>query len=367
MHTRRVPCFTPRSLAKKLTGPQQPLHVHGPAPASSLRLRRTVCKGSQFSSDSNFSLDKYAADSACKTIERLFDVVKSRELNSLVHFMPDAAVREAAVAKSDSSEPSVDFKDIVNAMLLNYPRNQCWDSFAFRNLVLSVPASCTTLSALLVHEGKYIHRSAVVSSTGEECILTFSLEGRFDKVDASLPSDNISSAPASGTANSYATMSWQLSSVRGEALHTVFPDDPSPEFPPESIITAQLEALRHYELSCVFRHLSPNARDQVGGMEGLTAGLRNARSPYSLLLGHHRASCIRRCQSSSGTLLALVRVEGHAGTAVFCWVVQRQQSPGSAFHHCWMTEMVVRVADSNLAALLRDQAVYPDIDDSFRG
>lgn len=50
------------------------------------------------------------------------------------------------------------------------------DTYALRNLIMAAPASTTLLSAMHAGVGRYLQRLAIVAPSGEECVLTFSVE-----------------------------------------------------------------------------------------------------------------------------------------------------------------------------------------------
>lgn len=60
--------------------------------------------------------------------------------------------------------------------------------------------------------------------------------------------DSVAGSGAGGSSGSpvRAAPLWRLVRVRGEARHPVLPTTPSPEFPPESVVEAQLRALQDY-------------------------------------------------------------------------------------------------------------------------
>lgn len=48
------------------------------------------------------------------------------------------------------------------------------DTFALRNLIMTAPQSVQVMSAMHVTPERYLQRCAIVSPSGEECVLTFS-------------------------------------------------------------------------------------------------------------------------------------------------------------------------------------------------
>lgn len=117
------------------------------------------------------------------------------------------------------------------------------------------------MSSILVHPGKYVQRCSVTSSSGEECVLTFTLMAESGAAATEAPSTSSSSSSSSSSSQQrlkghaanlpsaiarhyLVPRDWRLVRVVGEPLRTDLPESPSPEFPPEMIVQAHLAAFR---------------------------------------------------------------------------------------------------------------------------
>ncbi|KAL6754152.1 hypothetical protein V8C86DRAFT_380096 [Haematococcus lacustris] len=155
---------------------------------------------------------------------------------------------------------------------------------------------------------------------------------------------------------------WQLSGVVGEPLHSQLPDSPSPEWPPEVVVAAQMEALRQRDYARVFALLSPAAQQLVGPLSTFTTGIARNRA-YRALVQHGEWESVRRCQASRNSYLEVTAVlpppplaprawPPQQGPSLYCWVVTRVTEDDSPIKDCWVTDWVKVVNDPALLSAL---------------
>eukprot|EP00879_Flechtneria_rotunda_P004543 GHRR01004798.1.p1 GENE.GHRR01004798.1~~GHRR01004798.1.p1 ORF type:complete len:237 (+),score=84.52 GHRR01004798.1:970-1680(+) len=233
---------------------------------------------------------------------------------------------------------------------------------------MSAPQNVQLLSAMHVTPEKYLQRCAIVSPAGEECVLMFNVTLQ-----------ETSECQYGGSP--LVTKKWMLHGVTGECTSEELPSHPSPSFPPEAIVEAQLAALRECRVASVFAHASPQNKAATGPVEQFAAML--AHNPaYSPLMGHLSAETIQRLQPTETTYMEVVRImpsllqgtpaaaangaKGGTGsgsstvgsntatdtkyshqqqqqrqqpTMLYMFILSRQSSC-SAWANCWMTEAV---------------------------
>lgn len=68
---------------------------------------------------------------------------------------------------------AVRFEDVLQ--YASDPELLLLDTFAVRNLIMAAPGRVTTLSAMQVSPERYLQRCAIVSPSGEECVLTITV------------------------------------------------------------------------------------------------------------------------------------------------------------------------------------------------
>lgn len=147
---------------------------------------------------------------------------------------------------------------------------------------------------------------------------------------------------------------WLLTQLHGEPAHPGAPACPSPEFSPEAIVAAQVEALRHSDVKPVydFRSLS-SVLGTAKSLEHLAATVASDRR-YARLLGHSSSTSIRRMQRDKGMYLEIVTVHHRErGSAAYCWVMQLQDS-GDA-KDCWLTASIEYINDPKVLSILNEK------------
>ncbi|KAG2483502.1 hypothetical protein HYH03_017612 [Edaphochlamys debaryana] len=254
----------------------------------------------------------------------------------------------------------------MEGMLLRTPNRHFLDSYAIRHLILSAPASAQVLSGLMLGPNKYVQRMACTSTSGESCILTFTMAA------VSPPQTPQVSTPEPGTAAGAIAAAavpadqagpsaggmapapepepvWRLSSVRGEPQYgAVPPNSPSPELSPEQVVEAQLAALQRRDVSTAFRFLSPGSQKIIGDERQFADNMGRHRR-YGGLLGHIAATSVRRCMARPTTYMEIVSVTSASGTRfVFCYILSQETQGASA--GCWSIDFVKVVDDPKLVA-----------------
>lgn len=253
---------------------------------------------------------------AQRTLKRILDLLLQRQFDKVVDYLANDAIAGAPTLHLSKDEETVVFTAVMENMLLESPCNHFLDSCAIRNLLHSTPAQIQPLSSLLVPPNKYIHRCGIMAQSGEESVLTLTLSStvppdqpqpepstpNLNAVDSLLLSkpQRIAATPMdhnkeSSTAIPPPTASqsgsdrviWKLRSIHGEPMHAVLPTTHSPEFSPESVVEAQLEALRRLDLASAYLLLSPTSQSIVGPPPRFAANLR--RHPQYRVLKIGRA------------------------------------------------------------------------------
>lgn len=309
--------MTPCSEAHRLCIPRN----HAVAFRASYRPQKIAASAT---ADSN---DKHQTGTldAARTVQNYLNHIKERDFDALLAYVPDDIIDECLRRKEGQASSShISFKDVLSTPSLYL------DTYATRCLVHAAPHSMTVLSSMAISTDRFLQRCAVVAPSGEECTLTFTLE-RQDCLE-----------PQYG-APPLVTKRWMLKSVVGEACCDELPSHPSPSFPPEAVVQAQLQALRRHDIPFVFAFASPQNKAVTGPYEAFAAMLERAYRP---LLGHSSAEVINQLQVGENTYMALVAVhpDGQGGglPLLFKWVVSRQ-SADSVFAHCWMSDSVQQI------------------------
>eukprot|EP00775_Hariotina_reticulata_P004225 gene4225-4474_t len=291
-----------------------------------------------------------AADPA-SALRCVLDVVRERNLDGMLEFCPDELIdRLVAHRKEAGSAEDVGIEDF-----LKNSSNGLLDTYALRNLVMTAPRSVQVLSAMHVRPETYLQRCAIVSPSGEECVLTFHMALQ-----------ETSECQYRGPPLLF--KQWMLQSVTGECSSDELPSHPSPSFPPEAVVEAQLAALREGRVASVFAHASPENKAATGPVENFAAMLHH-NPVYQPLMGHVHAETVSRLQASETSYLEVVKVtpasrkcpkpaaglKHHSGKfrpqqhqgcmqqevrpLLFMWFVSRQ-GEHSTWANCWMTDAV---------------------------
>uniref|UniRef100_A0A383WPH7 Uncharacterized protein n=1 Tax=Tetradesmus obliquus TaxID=3088 RepID=A0A383WPH7_TETOB len=286
-------------------------------------------------------------------LRRVLEVVRSGQLDPLLEFCPDEVIDKLlALRKETGSTEQVHFEDIVRASS-DGEGTPFLDTYSLRNLVMAAPSSVQLLSAMHISPEKYLQRCAIVAPSGEECVLTFS---------AAL--QEVQECQYRGPP--LLSKKWMLQGVSGECNSDELPSHPSPSFPPEAVVEAQLAALREGRVASVFAHASPENKASTGPVEKFAAML-NTNPLYSPLMRHATAETVQRLQPSETTYMEVIRItpaapqtdgaasgsssssnaSGKRGSSkqqqqqplIFMWILSRQ-SENSAWSNCWMTDAV---------------------------
>eukprot|EP00878_Enallax_costatus_P001044 GHUV01001179.1.p1 GENE.GHUV01001179.1~~GHUV01001179.1.p1 ORF type:complete len:365 (+),score=98.94 GHUV01001179.1:962-2056(+) len=278
------------------------------------------------------------------TLRRVLDVVREGDLDGMLEFCPDEVIDKLLALRKEtgSSDEPVHFEDILKA---NSEDLLYLDTYALRNLILAAPSSVQVLSAMHVTPDRYLQRCAIVSPSGEECVLTFGTTLQ-----------EVSECQYRGPP--LLSKKWMLQSVTGECNSDELPAHPSPSFPPEAVVEAQLAALREGRVASVFAHASPENKASTGPVEKFAAML-NRHPDFCPLMHHVAAETVQRLQPSETTYMEVVRITPASAAAssleaelqsrisrqqqqeplLFMWILSRQ-SENSAWSHCWMTDAV---------------------------
>eukprot|EP00877_Chromochloris_zofingiensis_P007885 jgi/Chrzof1/334/Cz01g11230.t1 len=270
------------------------------------------------------------------TMSCCLEHIRDGDLDGLLEFVRDEVIDKVlAWRKFSGRTKRLQFADVLQA---NNQDLLYLDTYALRNLVFAPPTSMQLLSAMHVTPEKYLQRYSVVSSYGEECVLTFTL-----CLQETLESQ-YRGAPL-------LSHKWMLQSVVGECSSDALPAHPSPSFPPEAVVEAQIQALRCQKVASVFAHASPENKAATGPVERFVAMLHNP--VYAPLVNHMHSETVQRLQPSETTYMEVVRVTPQPGSPggsapmLYMWIVSRQ-GEGSNWHNCWMTDAVQLVQMDHL-------------------
>jgi|APGre2960657404_1045060.scaffolds.fasta_scaffold29987_1 hypothetical protein len=238
----------------------------------------------------------------------------------------------------------------VEAMQLLPPSSQPLDTYALRLCVLPRQAAALTpLSGFAVGADRYFLRLAAAAASGEESVLTLELTRRGPAGTGGSCSgrDSGSDSDSAGASDDPAA-EWRLARVSGEPAHADAPAAPSPEWPPEVVVAAQLAALSRGDASAVRRFATRGGRAALRGPPAALAARLAADARYAPLL-RHGAATVRRRQHDEATYLEVVAVEpeGSASpTAVFCFALRLESD-------CWRIHAVTRVRDATVLGGIR--------------
>lgn len=290
-----------------------------PVPKSSLR----DCFGNPEGQEQGTTVEE-----AAQAVEECLRIICARDLDALIDFVPDEVIDDMLQSRKSLRQPEpLTFADVLQ---FANQKHLYLDTFSVRNLVHSAPTSVKVLSSLRVSYDKYLQRCLIVSPSGEECILSFTLTLQ----DCLQP--RYRSAPT-------VAKCWRLRAIIGEADCTHLPAHPSPSFPPEAVVEAQLQALRANNVAAVFAFASPENKSKTGPVERFAAMLQH--SHYKPLVRHTKATSLRRLQISTTAYMELVEVvsccpEKRASEPfLYVWVVSKQPET-SAFPGSWMIDAV---------------------------
>jgi len=251
-----------------------------------------------------------------------------------------------------------------------------FDTYALRHLVQCHPAATTHLSSLAVTPHRVLRRYAVQAVTGERCVMTLTFEhpvsssgdsggsGGVHGAGSSIPNqvlDNIpqhyqpqqtyqqphqqqqaqhhivggvSMAAATTNKSSSSSSRWMLAGASGEPRHPDLPLSPSPEHPPETVVQAQLSALRDLDAFTAWRFIAPRVRAKYGGSAERFAVALEAPALSPLLMHGGAASVLQR-QRGAGHYHEVVQVESISGGELggeWVWRACRGGVCGAQYH-----------------------------------
>ncbi|KAG2490231.1 hypothetical protein HYH03_011355 [Edaphochlamys debaryana] len=352
--TTRLPRRTSWTLDRALPGTS----AHGRRLAPSRAPVLTRAAGGEAGKEP--AVDPTSLDAAAFTVERILALARDRNFDDLVRFLPDAVIdaadelrprAESSVPPSSSSEPAsastsapagrapLTFAHVA-AHAADLDACFTFDSFAQRHLYFEPPSSgpraLTRLSAMRTGEDRAVLRYGLRSDSGEEAVLTFTLECG-EMLAPQYKSIRIERV-------------WQLLSVTGEPdmdPEDDVPSAPHPSLPPEAVVAAQVAALRLDDPAGVFAFASPSNQAMTGPLERFVTLLRNPM--YRPLLRHRRATPHRRAMLDANSYSEVVKVvsdntgmPNSSVEMVYLWQLTRQKT--GDFAHCWMTDSVSLVA-----------------------
>ncbi|GAX86609.1 hypothetical protein CEUSTIGMA_g14017.t1, partial [Chlamydomonas eustigma] len=181
----------------------------------------------------------------------------------------------------------------------------------------------------------------LVRSGGEECVLTVDLQLQEGLISQYRSSPRIASL-------------WRIRGVSGErGPSESLPTSPTVTVGPETVVMAQLEALRICDIPGVYAFASPLNKSATGPLSNFS---RLFDSPvYKPLLGHTKAESLRRIQLTKDTYAEVVGIVsdntgvGRAAKVIYVWSVGRvPEQSGLEEAGCWMVNSVQMVSATSL-------------------
>ena len=304
------------------------------------------------SSDSN-SNDQEINESA--TVESAFAVGQEilRVFNSpgeraaIVQFLPDDVIDRALEKRSSqnnlttinsSAIASADV-DLMELLELAPTSSLTIDAFAMRGLILNPPDHVSTaLSILRISSERCRQRFALTTTSGEEMHITIDL-GLAESLEPRYRSFGV-------------VKKWFLRGITGEAADPELATSPHPRHPPESIVAAQLAALKAGKPRQVFKFASTRNKAAFNGdVARFEEMLYSQDGGYAPLLSHTSAEILRSTQMTTGRNFCVVGIT-HGGPipqrALYGWsLTLESEQPqwqnieeGGNGGECWMTEAV---------------------------
>ncbi|MEW5309463.1 MAG: hypothetical protein WDW38_001351 [Sanguina aurantia] len=233
-------------------------------------------------------------------LQILWELVKSRDLDSMLALVPDEVVDALQQRKGTKNSFSA-----ADAALLRKLPNFQLDSYAERHILFRAPSEVAPLSVLQVSPSKCVFRYAVSSPSGEQCVLSvvMSLQEGLTPQYGSSP---------------IVVPAWRLASITGESASTDEPvTSPAPCLSPEAAVQAQLQALKSDDLATVFAFASPGNQAVTGPLRRFTAML--ASPTYRPLVGYSSSEqqhAYMRSADSYTTVVAIKSSNTGLGRAV---------------------------------------------------
>jgi hypothetical protein len=206
----------------------------------------------------------------------------------------------------------------LELMLRRPADEQPLDSFALRHLVLTRPRALEPLSAFSASASRYVQRVAVLGSTGERAVLTFTLARRGAGRRARR---HAATAPTSCSAAAH----WFLVRVEGEqgggggggngsadddaaaSSSSSSSSASSSELAPETVVALQLERLRRGDVDGAFSLTSPVGRAVAGDLPRFRH-LLSSDARFKPVLKHGGWASLRRTQSIARSYVEVVAV-----------------------------------------------------------
>jgi Domain of unknown function (DUF4864) len=279
---------------------------------------------------------------------RLFS---SGQTSSIITYLPDAVIDNALERKRSkledmgatqfSQEKDLSFLELLE---LAPPTEFTADSFAMRGLVLTPPLRSTALSTLRITGQRCLQRYSVTTQSGEEMQIRFDLQ--------------LEEAHEPRYRGFKIVKKWFIKGLQGEPDDPEIPSSLSPKHGPESIILAQLAALKSQDAREVFKFASPKNRNAFNGDVELFAEMLGSEA-YLPLLGHTDAKILRSTQMTATRNFAVVGVTSNGGGEksppqrwLYGWSLALQEKGDSIdgggedggssgdTKGCWMTEAV---------------------------
>jgi hypothetical protein len=275
-----------------------------------------------------------STEDAYHVAQTIIEIFKQGDPDSVMAFLPDEFIDNALERKrSRLGAPGVKLPDLTLLELLELARASDFhvDATAMRTLVLTPPTKVVPLSTLRVSPVKCLQRFALTAASGEEAAISFELQ-LFDALEAKYRSVRI-------------IKKWFLRGITGEPsdVSEDIPHAPHPRHGPETVVLAQLAALREGDVSRVWAFASPRNREAFDGNEARFSEMLRS-PPYDSLLGHASSEILAAKQMTPTRIFVVVGVTsaGQVGQkAVFGWALGLQkpsQRDDDAVLNCWMTE-----------------------------
>lgn len=279
---------------------------------------------------------------ASAAVERCLQHFSDSNLDAVVEYLPDAVVDRALERKrrrlSSASFHELCFHDLLDHSRRGESSDFNLNTYAQRGLVLSPPASSKLLSSLQVSGEEFLQRYQLTASSGEVMVVTFQMQ-----LEETL-------AFIRGVCF---RKEWFLRGIMGEPLGGELPSRPQPTCGPETVVQAQLEALRRGDLATVFGFASPRSQLLSGGYARFQTMMSNPL--YQPLLGHKGAELLHTLQLDRDNAVVVVRVhieKGRAGeqmgSRTYSWVLRLQDARSPCCANCWLTEGVTLSAGNTL-------------------
>ena len=267
--------------------------------------------------------------SPCHIGHEIMRHICTSDQDALIQYLPDAVIdayisRYGGTKKASESIDDGDDDDDINVFqtcLANAPSGEFQiNSYSWRGLLFAPPMRYDLMSTLKIGEGRYMQRYFVVSQHGEEMII--SLDFRLEET------------LKSQYRGIQVETNWFLHGMAGEAMN-MYESILDNTIGPESIVEAQLDALKQEDINEVFRFASPrNKRIFDNDIAQFEAMLRT--SAYQSLLGHRESKILKSVQVSARKSILVVGIVAADRTKnAHVWVCALQKPD-----NVWMVDAV---------------------------